>query len=50
LQENDFKELALVFFESLHGSKATHSVLQHFWSDHLLEYIKAMNKPQKTFK
>ncbi len=25
-------------------------MLQHFWSDHLLEHSKAMNKPKKTFK
>jgi hypothetical protein len=31
-------------------SRATHSVLQNFWSDHLLEHSKAMNEPQKTFK
>jgi hypothetical protein len=30
--------------------RTTHSVLQHFRSDHLLEYSKAMNEPQKMFK
>jgi hypothetical protein len=30
--------------------RATHSVLQHFWLDNLLEHSKAMNKRQKTFK
>jgi hypothetical protein len=30
--------------------RATYSVLQHFWSDHLLEHSEAINKPQKTFK
>jgi hypothetical protein len=30
--------------------RATHPVLLHFWSDHLLEHSKALNKPQKTFK
>jgi hypothetical protein len=46
LQENGFKELTLVFFESLIQG-ATHSVLQHFWSDHLQEHSKALNEPQK---
>ncbi len=32
------------------GLRATHSVLQHFWSDHLLEHSKAMNEPLKTCK
>jgi hypothetical protein len=27
--------------------RATHSVLQHFWSDHVLEHSKAMNEPKK---
>jgi hypothetical protein len=30
--------------------RATHSVLQHFWLDHLLEHSIAMNEPKKTFK
>jgi hypothetical protein len=32
------------------GSRATHSVLHNFWSDHLLEHSEAVNKPQKSFK
>jgi hypothetical protein len=27
---------------------AKHSASQHFWSNHLLEHSKAMNKPQKN--
>jgi hypothetical protein len=49
LQEHGLKELTLVLFESLFFW-ATHSVLQHFWSDHLLEHSKAMNERQITFK
>ncbi len=30
--------------------RATHSVLQHFCPDHLLEHSEAMNEPKKTFK
>jgi hypothetical protein len=29
---------------------ANHSVLQRFWSDHLLEHSEATNEPQKTYK
>jgi hypothetical protein len=32
----------------LKSLNVTHSVLQHFWSDHLLEHSKAMNEPQKN--
>ncbi len=31
-------------------SRATHSVLKHFWSDHLLEQSKAVNERQKTLQ
>ncbi len=32
------------------GLRATYSVLQHFWSGHLVEHSEAMNEPQNTFK
>jgi hypothetical protein len=51
LQENGFKlwrtHIGLVWKL---GLRATYSVLQHFWTDHLLEHSKAMNEPQKTLK
>jgi hypothetical protein len=49
LQDNGFKRahIGLVWKLVL---RATHSVLQHFWSDHLLEHSEAMNDPQNTFK
>jgi hypothetical protein len=48
-QENGFRELTLVCVWKL-VLGTTQSVLQHFWSDHLLEHSKGMNEPKKKKK
>jgi hypothetical protein len=45
LQGNGFKELTFLVRKPV--LRATRSVLQHFWLEHLLEHSKAMNEPQK---